>query len=345
MTEPAAGIAIVGVGGVARYAHLPAYRTLGLPVTVLCDLDQRLAREVAAEFGVPGVVRDVAELAGRDDVLVVDIATPPASHLDLMRAVADAGKPMLVQKPLCTTEGELREIARLRADGARARLNLTGRHVAAWRKVGELLEGGAIGRPYLCTIRNRDWWDREPGRWDHTIDTYIVHEMAIHHLDLCSSWFGPAVRMSARAGSHPGQLIEQANWLAGTVEYGSGVTVQLLEDWTMPEFGLATGHPFEEVVISGSAGVISATSERVTVAGLGDNTLRVWHRPRPGQTLPGEQLTSSWFPDSFGLAMSDYLDDLAADRHADRDWDHLVRLTEDTLALSESVRSDHWVSR
>ncbi|MFG2133976.1 Gfo/Idh/MocA family protein [Streptomyces sp. NPDC048751] len=337
------GIGIIGVGGVARYAHLPAYRRLGLNVTAVCDVDEAVAADVAAEFDIPHCFRDAAELVAHPDVAVVDIATPPASHLELMTAVAEAGKPMLVQKPLCTTPAELAGIRRLRDRGARVRLNMTGRQVSAWRKVHDLLRSGAIGRPYLCTVRNRDWWDREPGRWDHTIENYIVFEMAIHHLDLCAYWFGPAVKVTGRAGAHPGQLLKQANWISATLEYPDAVVVQLLEDWTMPEFSFGNGHPFEEVVISGSSGVIRASSERVELAGLGGNTVRVWHLPRPGQTLPGEQLGVSWFPDSFGHAMRDYLGDLGAGRGAEEDWDHLIRLTDETFAVSTSLSSDQWV--
>ncbi|MFK0106682.1 Gfo/Idh/MocA family protein [Streptomyces sp. NPDC091217] len=342
-TATGPGIGIIGVGGVARYAHLPAYRRLGLNVTAVCDVDETVAADVAEEFRIPHRFRDAADLVAHPDVAVIDIATPPASHLELMTAVAEAGKPMLVQKPLCTTRSELDGIRRLRDLGARVRLNMTGRQVSAWRKVRDLLRSGAIGQPYLCTIRNRDWWDREPGRWDHTIDDYIVFEMAIHHLDLCAYWFGPAVKVTGRAGTHPGQLMKQANWISATLEYPDAVVVQLLEDWTLPEFSFAEGHPFEEVVISGSSGVIRAGSERVALADPGGNTVRMWHLPRPGQSLPGEQLETGWFPDSFGHSMRDYLDDLAAGRGAEEDWDHLVRLTEETFAVSASLSSDLWV--
>jgi len=337
-------IGLVGAGGVARYAHLPAYRRLGLTVTAICDVDEAVAREVAAEFGVDAVVSRPELLIGRDDVDVLDIATPPSTHADLIVLFAQAGKPMLVQKPLCTTRAQFGQITRVHArHDPWIRLNLTGRYVSAWRKVAALLAAGEIGRPFLCTIRNRDWWDRDPGRWDHEVENYIVFEMLIHHLDLCRYWFGAPARVSARAGAHPRQLIRQANWITAMVEYQSPDVVQILEDWTMPEFSFAAGHPFEEVLISGDRGVIRATSERVELSVAGRNCQRVWHLPRPGQMLPGEQLSTAWFPDSFGAAMSDFLCAVASGVGRADDWARLAGLTEDTFAVSAAVTSDSWV--
>lgn len=338
-------IAIVGVGGVARYAHLPAYRRRGLRVTALCDVDGELAREVATEFHVPTATDDARQLAELDDFDVVDIATPPASHAGLIEIFAAAGKPMLVQKPLCVNQDEFERIGWLKTEyDPWIRLNLTGRHVSAWQKVAELLASGEIGRPFLCSIRNRDWWDREPGRWDHGIPNYIVFEMLIHHLDLCRYWFGAPKRIAARAGTSPAQRLRRANWVSAMVEYSAPDVVQILEDWTMPEFAFATGHPFEEVLISGERGVIRASSERVELSVPERNLLRVWHLPRPGQVLPGEQLTVGWFPDSFGAAMIDFLQQVNSGGGRTADWERLVAVTSDTFAVATAIGADRWVS-
>jgi predicted dehydrogenase len=345
VNPPSLRIAIVGVGGVARYAHLPAYRRLGLSVSALCDIDGELAHEVAAEFQVEAATDDARKLAERDDVDVIDIATPPTSHAGLIEVFAKAGKPMLVQKPLCVDQNEFDRISHVKSQhNPWIRLNLTGRHVSAWRKVAELLAAGDIGRPFLCTIRNRDWWDREPGRWDHGIENYIVFEMLIHHLDLCRYWFGPPKQLTARAGTNPAQRMRQANWIAAMVEYGAPDVVQILEDWTMPEFAFASGHPFEEVLINGERGVIRASSERVELSVPEQNLLRTWHLPRPGQVLPGEQLTVGWFPDSFGAAMVDFLRQVASGSGRDADWDRLVALTTDTFAAADAIGADSWTA-
>lgn len=336
-------IGIIGVGGVARYAHLPVYRALGLPVRALCDRDPEVLHNVAAEFDIPAKMVEPRELIGDPAVTVIDIATPPASHLQLIELAAAAGKPALVQKPLCYTRDDFASILDVCRRGGRVRLNLSGRQVSAWAKVRELVQDGALGRPTLCTIFNRDWWDRVPGRWDHDIPQYIIFEMVIHHLDLCLYWFGPPERLTARTGTHPRQQLRQANWATVTLEYASGLVVQIVDDWTMSEYAFAQGHPFEQVMVTGENGVIRATSERVEWSALGRNDIKVWHLPRPGQHLPGEQLAVNWFPDSFGHSMRAFLEDLRQQRGAREDMQHLAELTELTFAVAEAATSTQWI--
>ncbi|HEX3150063.1 MAG TPA: Gfo/Idh/MocA family oxidoreductase [Gemmataceae bacterium] len=334
------GIGVVGVGGVGRYAHLPAYRAAGLDVRAVCDRDPAILHEVGEQFNVAVRTTDPARLAADPGVSVIDLATPPATHLSLLEQLVPFGKPIVVQKPLCCSRDEFAVIRRL-SRGCRLRLNLTGRHVSAWQKVHELV-GGDLGRAGLVTIINRDWWDRPPGRWEHGLDQYIVFEMVIHHLDLALFWFGRPDRVAARTGSHPRQRLRQANWATVTLEYSNGLAVQIVDDWTMSEYGFGTGHPYEQVLISGEKGAIRATSERVEFARR-DGPQSVWHLARPGQHLPGESLDVRWFPDSFAAAMRIFLDDLAAGRGALDDHRHLIELTELTFTVAEAARSERWL--
>jgi predicted dehydrogenase len=337
-------IGIIGVGGVARYAHLPAYRKLGLNVAALCDRDAEVVQQVGAEFDIPIRTTDPLELMNNPSISVIDLATPPDSHRELLELATEFHKPVLVQKPLCVTRDDFKAIQRLRQRGPRIRLNVTGRYVSAWRKVRELVQSGALGQPVLCTIINRDWWDRTPERWDHNVEQYVIFEMVIHHLDLCLFWFGMPERLTARTGTHPRQRIQQANWATVTLEYANGFVVQIVDDWTMSEFAFASGHPFEQVHLTGEHGVIRANSERVEWSELGTNSMKLWHLPRPGQQLAGEQLETNWFPDSFGQSMLAFVEALEQQQNAAEDWDHLTNLTELTLAVSAAAKSSNWIS-
>lgn len=341
------GIGVVGVGGVASYAHLPSYAAHGLDVRGLCDVDGAVLAAVAQRFGIAFTTADVASLAARDDIDVIDVATPPSTHVAIVDVCAAARKPVLLQKPACTTASDLERLRDLRARGARVRLNMTGRQVGAWHHVKQILGGGTLGAPYLATIVNRDWWDREPGRWDHDVADYIVHEMVIHHLDLCRYWFGPFERVAARSGWHPRQQLRQVNWATVMLEYPDGLVVQILDDWTMSAYPFSSGHPLEEVVINLDGGVVAATSERVSVAPRTSSQIDVRSLPRPGQRLPSPSLDGAWFPDSFGRAMATYVEELGspdAVAHEAADWDHLEALTEDVLLVAEACSAGGWMS-
>jgi predicted dehydrogenase len=90
-------VALVGAGYFARF-HAEAWRRMnGAELVAVCDLDLAAAADAAA--GIEPFT-DVAVMldAMRPDLL--DIATPPATHLAIVEAAAARGVPMVCQKPL-----------------------------------------------------------------------------------------------------------------------------------------------------------------------------------------------------------------------------------------------------
>jgi len=337
-------IGIIGVGGVARYAHLPSYIKNGLECIALCDNDANVCEEVASQFGISAWTTDLDAFLSNENLKIVDLAIPPIDRAQMLARIGEAGCSTLIQKPLCLDREELASILDVFPRDSHWKLNLTGRYVSAWRKVKALLTEEKIGTPLQCTIVNRDWWDREPNRWDLDVKNYIVHEMTIHHLDLCMYWFGMPKKVTGRAGAHPAQLMNQRNWENVLIEYQDGMVVQILDDWTLPEFSYSSGHPFEQIIITGSNGVIHASSNRVECAEIGKNSIEVWHKPRPGQQLPGENLELDWFPDSFGAAMKDFVATRNDTSAMKRDREHLEQLSALAFSVADSLDSDSWIN-
>ena len=145
------------------------------------------------------------------DIDIIDIATPPQTHLSLMQKLIPYKKHIVMQKPLITDPNELSETKSAIEKSDSFKLNMTGRYVDSWRKIKNLLDSKKYGAPLLCTITNNDWWDRELGRWDLKVDGYIVFEMLIHHLDLCLFWFGTPKKLTSRGGYNPSQNIKKHN--------------------------------------------------------------------------------------------------------------------------------------
>jgi len=75
-------VAIVGCG-IGRL-HAEGYQRLTdrFELLAICDIDEAKARELAATFGVPRVVTDLADLCGMDDLDAIDICTPSHLHYD-----------------------------------------------------------------------------------------------------------------------------------------------------------------------------------------------------------------------------------------------------------------------
>lgn len=140
--------AIIGLGGVARQSHLPAF---ALPAASRLEI-------VAAVDAAPGVpplpgvplFRDFSGLAGLD-LDFVDICTPTASHVDLTLRALEQGLHVLCEKPVARTPGQAE---RLRCAARAANRVVMPCHQyrfnPVWRKVRRWLEEEAIGRWYLA---------------------------------------------------------------------------------------------------------------------------------------------------------------------------------------------------
>jgi predicted dehydrogenase len=101
-------IGVIGCGAIAQIQHLPHLRELDDQFVIggLADLSPNLLEYVGAEYGVPAERRfvDYHDLV-RSDIDGV-IVCPSGSHAGPAIAAAEAGKHILVEKPMCTTVRE-----------------------------------------------------------------------------------------------------------------------------------------------------------------------------------------------------------------------------------------------
>ncbi len=95
----AVGFAVVGAGLVGpRHAEF-ATKAEGAVLRVVCDLREDRGRVLADKLGAEWVP-DFHEVVQREDVQVVNVCLPTALHLEVATAAAEAGKHVMVEKPL-----------------------------------------------------------------------------------------------------------------------------------------------------------------------------------------------------------------------------------------------------
>ena len=143
--------AVIGAGGIARQAHLPAF--LEAPsvrgrVAIVALVDS--APDLAPVDGIPLLSRR-EQLAGAPPADFIDVCTPTATHLDLTLWGLEQGYHVLCEKPVAVTRAEADRIAA--AARARGRLVMPChqyRFNPAWTKVKQWLDEGAIGRWHLA---------------------------------------------------------------------------------------------------------------------------------------------------------------------------------------------------
>lgn len=149
------GIAVVGAG---YWGPNLVRNFLNSPETDLrwiVDLDESKARRLAGSRSDVQVTTSLEEALDDPEVQGVAIATPPASHLPLAMKVLQAGRHVLVEKPLATSsaDGEI-----LVAEAERRGLVLMCDHTFCYtpvvRAIRELVESGKLGEiHYVDSIR------------------------------------------------------------------------------------------------------------------------------------------------------------------------------------------------
>lgn len=106
-------VAVVGVGYLGRF-HAQKYQAIpGCTLVGVVDCDLGRAREVGKELGVSAHA-DLNEILPNVDALSVAVTT--SAHYEVTRRCLDAGKHVLVEKPLAATLGEAEKLVRLAKD-------------------------------------------------------------------------------------------------------------------------------------------------------------------------------------------------------------------------------------
>ena len=138
-------IGIVGCGAVTARSHLPALRGIaGARVVALADPQIERTREIAARFNVPKAVADYRELLDEVDALI--LALPHHLHAPIGSEVLQAGKHVLMEKPLANTVGECdRLIAAARQGNMVLAVGQVRRYMTAYKAAKQWIASGVLG--------------------------------------------------------------------------------------------------------------------------------------------------------------------------------------------------------
>lgn len=110
---PSTGVtrwAVVGAGFMLQLIARDFALTENVRLQVVVSRDRDRAVSAAAAHGIPEASDDLAAVLSRDDIDVVYVATPHSEHARVARAALDAGKSVLVEKPMTTSAAETRAL-------------------------------------------------------------------------------------------------------------------------------------------------------------------------------------------------------------------------------------------
>src|SRR5581483_3730937 len=140
------GLAVIGAGYWGPNLVRNAIAEPGFAVEWLCDLDEERARAVLGRYTTVKATASYEQVLADPAVSAVAIATPAATHFDLVRAALEAGKHVLVEQPLTSTVSDAVKLAGLaERSGLTLMCDHTYCYTPAVRRIRELIRGGEIG--------------------------------------------------------------------------------------------------------------------------------------------------------------------------------------------------------
>lgn len=169
----ALGVAMIGYGfmGAAHsvgWRQAPAMFDLpdAVEMAVLVGRNASAVADAASRWGWRETATDWREVIARDDIDIVDIVTPGDSHAEIAIAALQAGKHVIVEKPLANTVEEAEAMAGAAAaaqeHGIRSMVGFTYRRVPAVTLLRDLVADGKVGTVQQVRAAYRQDWLVDP---------------------------------------------------------------------------------------------------------------------------------------------------------------------------------------
>lgn len=258
--------ALYGPGMVARYHQIALVAADGAELAAVVHPDPARYDDLANAFGVPACT-EVQALAD-PTIDAVILCTPSGQHAAQAIRAAEAGKHVLVEKPMALTRADANAmIAACDQAGVALGVVYQRRAVAPFTTLAEALSLGALGDPTLGTVvlpyrRDQAYYDQAAwrGTWAHDGGGVLMNQ-GIHLVDLLVWCFGDPVAVQAQAATLA-RAVEVEDTLVATLRFGSGALATVTAT-TTAEPGFA--HRFE---VYGTRGGIQIEGERVMASSV-----------------------------------------------------------------------------
>jgi predicted dehydrogenase len=219
-------VAVVGFGywgpNLARnIAERPEFELGGL-----CELDFRRSAEFSRRHPAVPVSSELNRFLGDPAIDAVAIATPPRTHYDLVRRALDAGKHVLVEKPLATDPLQAEALV---VAAQRSGLILMPGHTFVYsppvNKVRQLIQSGELGDIYFVTSSRMNL-----GLYQND---GVISDLAPHDISILLYWLERPVTHVVACGQCVFQdRVPETAFL--TISFVGGVTANVQLSWLAP---------------------------------------------------------------------------------------------------------------
>ncbi|MGG3282225.1 Gfo/Idh/MocA family protein [Paenibacillus solani] len=183
-------VGVIGTGSISAM-HLQSYQKhANANLLAVCDLNEERAQRAAEKYGATKVYTDYNELLADPEIDAVSICTWNNTHAEISIAALNAGKHVLVEKPLCrTVEEALKVQEAVKSSGKLLQVGFVRRYDPNAQMLREFADKGEFGEIYFAkasSIRRLG----NPGGWFSDIERSgggPLIDIGVHVIDLC--WY------------------------------------------------------------------------------------------------------------------------------------------------------------
>ena len=214
-------VGIIGFGHIGR-THLEALNALPDATVVAVSRREPLSQDLGIAWHA-----DYRELVQRDDIDLVAICTPSGHHAEQALAALDAGKGVVIEKPLALTLDDGERVVRTARDRNLFLSVISQRRTEdAVQSLYRALSEGRLGQPVLGEAlvrwsRDQRYYDSADWRGTRAMDGGVLMNQAIHAIDLLCWLMGP-VESVAGATATLVRRIEAEDTASASLRFASG---------------------------------------------------------------------------------------------------------------------------
>ena len=262
-TAEKTGFAILGAGMIADYHRqaVEANADLGAELVAIGYYNPASYSEISRKFGVPCLSQ--AELLASPEVDVVCICTPSGQHAEQTIAAAQAGKHVLVEKPMALSLAEADAmIESCRQAGVKLGVTFQRRTELVFRQVRAAVESGDLGELTLGVVtmpyhRPQAYFNQAEWRGTWAMDGGgVLMNQGIHLVDLLVWFMGDPTEVRAYAGTLQ-RDIQVEDTLAAALHFANGALATITATTTA-----TPGFP-HRLELYGTNGAIQVEGESV----------------------------------------------------------------------------------
>lgn len=228
-------VLLIGAGSICR-THIDAFEGLGGRAKIVGVVSRHIspAERVIAEKKLDArAYTDYREALEKEECDIVSVCTPPDSHREITVHCLNAGKHVLVEKPMAPSLAECDEmIAAARASGRKLAVVAQNRFLTAVHRTKRLIDSGRLGKLLYSQVnsfwyRGKSYYDLAwRGQWkSEGGGCTLVH--AVHHIDLLQWMAGMPRSVTAVIGNVAHDNSEEEDVSMAIFQYADGTLAQL----------------------------------------------------------------------------------------------------------------------